>query len=150
MANPLTKLVAAIVFIAGTSSLATGASATPLANGPAIKNAVPASVETVQWRRGWGYRGGWGWGGVGAGFVAGAVIGGALASPYYGYDPYYYPGPYAGPPGPVVYGAPGPAYAVPVAPVAEDAVAYCMQRFKSYDPRSGTYLGYDGARHPCP
>jgi hypothetical protein len=62
MANPLTKLVAAIVFIAGTSSLATGASATPLANGPAIKNAVPASVETVQWRRGWGYRGG----GVGA------------------------------------------------------------------------------------
>ena len=97
-----------------------------------------------------GYRGGWGWGGVGAGFVAGALIGGALASPYYGYDPYYYPGPYAVPPGPGVYGAPGPAYAVPVAPVAGDAVAYCMQRFKSYDPRSGTYLGYDGARHPCP
>ena len=119
MANPLTKLVAAIVLTAGTSSLATVASAAPLANGPAIKNAVPASVETVQWRRGWGSRGGWGWGGVGAGFVA-------------------------------VYGAPGPAYAVPVAPVAEDAVAYCMQRFKSYDPRSGTYLGYDGARHPCP
>jgi hypothetical protein len=102
MANPLTKLVAAMVLIAGTSSLATVASAAPLANGPAIKNAVPASVETVQWRRGWGYRGGWGWGGVGAGFVAGAVIGGALASPYYGYDPYYYPGPYAVPPGPVV------------------------------------------------
>ena len=77
MANRLTKLVAAIVFIAGTSSLATVASATPLANGLAIKNAVPVSVETVQWRRGWGYRGGWGWGGVGAGFVAGAVIGGA-------------------------------------------------------------------------
>lgn len=69
---------------------------------------------------------------------------------YYGYDPYYYPGPYAAPPGPVIYGAPGPAYAVPAAPIAEDAVAYCMQRFKSYDPRSGTYLGYDGARHPCP
>jgi hypothetical protein len=29
-------------------------------------------------------------------------------------------------------------------------VAYCAQRFKSYDPRSGTYLGYDGRRHPCP
>ncbi|OCK55011.1 BA14K family protein [Bradyrhizobium sp. LMTR 3] len=28
--------------------------------------------------------------------------------------------------------------------------AYCSQRFKSYDPRSGTYLGYDGLRHPCP
>ena len=30
-----------------------------------------------------------------------------------------------------------------------DAVAYCMQTYKSYDPRSGTYLGYDGRRHPC-
>jgi hypothetical protein len=28
--------------------------------------------------------------------------------------------------------------------------AYCAQRFKSYDPASGTYLGYDGRRHPCP
>lgn len=28
--------------------------------------------------------------------------------------------------------------------------SYCSQRFKSYDPRSGTYLGYDGQRHPCP
>lgn len=33
---------------------------------------------------------------------------------------------------------------------AGDAEAYCSQRFKSYDPRSGTYLGYDGDRHPCP
>jgi hypothetical protein len=30
------------------------------------------------------------------------------------------------------------------------AVAYCEQRFRSYDPVSGTYLGYDGYRHPCP
>ncbi|WP_271585910.1 BA14K family protein [Bradyrhizobium sp. CCBAU 53415] len=28
--------------------------------------------------------------------------------------------------------------------------AYCSQRYKSYDPSSGTYLGYDGDRHPCP
>jgi hypothetical protein len=28
--------------------------------------------------------------------------------------------------------------------------AYCFNRFKSYDPASGTYLGYDGSRHPCP
>ncbi len=33
---------------------------------------------------------------------------------------------------------------------AGDAVSYCMNRFKSYDPASGTYLGYDGIRHPCP
>jgi hypothetical protein len=31
-----------------------------------------------------------------------------------------------------------------------NAVAYCSQRYRSYDPRSGTYLGYDGYRHPCP
>ncbi|KLK93869.1 hypothetical protein AA309_05085 [Microvirga vignae] len=28
--------------------------------------------------------------------------------------------------------------------------AYCAQRYRSYDPASGTYLGYDGLRHPCP
>lgn len=33
---------------------------------------------------------------------------------------------------------------------AGDADAYCSQRFKSYEPRSGTYLGYDGDRHSCP
>ena len=33
---------------------------------------------------------------------------------------------------------------------AAETDAYCSQRFKSYDPSSGTYLGYDGHRHPCP
>ncbi len=27
--------------------------------------------------------------------------------------------------------------------------AYCFSKYKSYDPRTGTYLGYDGYRHPC-
>lgn len=31
-----------------------------------------------------------------------------------------------------------------------DAVAYCMSRYQSYDIASGTYLGNDGFRHPCP
>jgi hypothetical protein len=31
-----------------------------------------------------------------------------------------------------------------------DAVNYCPSRFKSYDPGSGTYVGYDAMRHPCP
>jgi hypothetical protein len=30
------------------------------------------------------------------------------------------------------------------------ANAYCEQKYRSYDPASGTYLGYDGERHPCP
>lgn len=81
-------------------------------------------------RRGFGGRGfrgrGFRRGGIGAGAVlgglaAGALVGGALA-------------------------AQGPVYAAP----GGDPVAYCLQRFRSYDPASGTYLGYDGLRHPCP
>jgi hypothetical protein len=67
--------------------------------------------------------------GIGLGFATGAIIGSALAP-----RPYYYGGPYAYSPG----------YRVD----ADDA--YCSQRFRSYDPASGTYLGYDGQRHPCP
>jgi hypothetical protein len=36
------------------------------------------------------------------------------------------------------------------APVYGRSAAYCAQRYRSYDPASGTYLGYDGLRHPCP
>jgi hypothetical protein len=31
-----------------------------------------------------------------------------------------------------------------------NSVNYCLSRFRSYDPASGTYLGNDGYRHPCP
>lgn len=31
-----------------------------------------------------------------------------------------------------------------------DAVSYCSQRFRSYNPATGTYTGYDGRQHPCP
>ncbi len=114
---------------------------------------------------GGGYRrhGGGGYGaavGAGvAGLAAGALIGGALANqqPYYG-DPGYGGG-YA--PG-YGYGAPttyaAPVYADPQADEAEDAPQpaagdpseYCAGRYKSYDPSSGTFLGFDGLRHPCP
>ena len=59
-----------------------------------------------------------------------------LAAPYY--DGYGYDG----------YGDVD-AYAYE-APVDDSAVAYCVQRFRSYDPASGTYLGNDGYRHSCP
>jgi BA14K-like protein len=68
------------------------------------------------------------WGAGIAGFAAGALLGSALAP-----RPYYY------------YGEPTYAYEPP-----PGDVAYCEQRFRSYDPASGTYLGYDGRRHPCP
>jgi len=34
--------------------------------------------------------------------------------------------------------------------VSSTNASYCAQRYRSYDPASGTYLGYDGLRHPCP
>jgi hypothetical protein len=66
------------------------------------------------------------------------------------------PGPpvagYAGPPGaaPPPDGAPGDYAAEPDGAGPPDAAAYCAQRYRSYDPNSGTYLGNDGQRHPCP
>ena len=80
------------------------------------------------------------------------MIGGALASEsyaYYGGPDYYasgsYPGYYDD-----GYSDDAAVVAVAPAPVGDDAVAYCMQTYQSYDPASGTYIGYDGLRHPCP
>ena len=79
-----------------------------------------------------------------AGLAAGAVIGGALSSGYgYGYGDQAYGEP-------VYQPEEQDAYAAPVVSAGGDTTEYCMQQFKSYDPASGTYLGYDGFRHPCP
>jgi BA14K-like protein len=95
-----------------------------------------------------------GGGGYRRGFIpgAGAVVGGAIAAApygYYGAPGYYAPGYYA--PGYYddQYYDDGPVVVAP-AQGGDDAVAYCMQTYRSYDPRSGTYLGNDGYRHPCP
>ena len=90
--------------------------------------------------------GGWYGGGAGAGFAAGALIGGAIAgSRGYGYGAYGY--------APYGYSGYAPGYYddgyVAVAP-GGGGDGYCMQRYRSYDPASGTFLGYDGLRHPCP
>ncbi|MCC2097248.1 MAG: BA14K family protein [Hyphomicrobiales bacterium] len=34
--------------------------------------------------------------------------------------------------------------------VSDDAVAYCMRRFRTYNPETGLYRGYDGYMHRCP
>jgi BA14K-like protein len=94
----------------------------------------------------WNGGGGGNWHRHGHGFIAGAVIGGAIANSYgyYGDPGYYAPGYYDN----QVYDD----STVAVAPDqgGDDSVAYCMQTYRSYDPRSGTYLGLDGYRHPCP
>jgi hypothetical protein len=127
------------------------AAAAPIAAPSGLQAAVAATgeaqVETVQWRRGW-RAGRW----IGPAIVGGAILGAFAATrPWYGYPYYdsyaYAPGyaysPYSG----YAY-APGPAYSYRSADAAD--VAYCEQRFRSYDRASGTYRGYDGLRHPCP
>jgi BA14K-like protein len=115
--------------LATSLSVAGAASAAPIGQPLMAGQAVSGAAQQVRWGRGWG---GWGWGGP---FVAGAIVGGALAAPYYYGGPYGY----------------GPRYySEPVYDEPDDSEAYCRQHYKSYDPRSGTYLGTDKRRHPCP
>ena len=100
---------------------------------PALGAGAGVNAQEVQYR-GYGgrryygrrgYNGGAAAAGIVGGLAAGAIIGGALSNQY------------AQPQ--AVYGAPD-----------ESAIDYCIQRFRSYDVRSGTYVGYDGMRHSCP
>ncbi|MGB6352285.1 MAG: BA14K family protein, partial [Pseudolabrys sp.] len=59
---------------------------------------------------------------------------------YYGGGSYYGGGPY--------YASPG--YYAESGDGGDDGVSYCMQRYRTYDPNSGTFMGNDGRRHPCP
>ncbi len=132
--------LAAAALLAGAMTTS-GAGAAPAVSGATqgIAKAESPQIQLVRsgWGggRGWhghwrGHRGGWGWGGVGAGLAAGLL----LTSPYwagYGYGPYYDD----------YYGG---AYAY------DDGFARCEATFRSFDPRTGTYMGYDGFRHRCP
>ncbi len=126
----IVKSLAATLLI-GSMTLATSLPATsaPLMNGAGIAEATPASdVTKVQYygHRGYGYRGGYGYHGghhnnSGAGLAIGLAAGAIL----------------------------GGAIAASSAQANQNA-AYCAQRYRSYDPRSGTYLNVDGNRYRCP
>jgi len=86
------------------------------------------------------------------GFAAGAVLGGALAQPRYYSPRYYEPAP--------VYVEPAPVYVQPAPYYARRAVVgyeawspgwydYCGDRYRSFDPSTGYFLGYDGQYHFC-
>jgi hypothetical protein len=161
-----TSKLLAVALVAAMPAFAGSATAAPLGQ-PLAQNAVTsqgdaaATVQQVQFRRwGGGWRGGgwgrgWGWG---PGLAAGAIIGGAIAAsrpwgygyydPGYAYDSGYGYGSAYGyvEPG-YTYGYSEPGYTYGGAGRDD---AYCQQRYRSYDPSSGTYLGYDGVRHPCP
>lgn len=96
-------------------------------------------TENVQYYRGGGYGRGYGYGGgyrrgyggyghrgggngaLIGGLAAGAIIGGAIA-----------------------------AGAAQQNAQSQQGASYCAQRYRSYDPQSGTYLNNDGNRYPCP
>jgi hypothetical protein len=132
------------MFLLAAASVAAVAMSLPVASPAAAQVAGPriavgaqpavqsqsAGVTQVRWRghrrwhRGYWHRGRWHrgyWGGGGAGAAVAAGIAGLAI---------------------------GGALAAQAQ--SQNAVAYCQQRFRSYDPASGTYLGYDGYRHPCP
>jgi hypothetical protein len=147
----------AVALLAATPSMLPGSAGAQPPGAPLLQDTGSATVETVAWRGGFGHawgggwRGGHGWwGGPAAGLAAGAIIGGAVAAsqPWYGYDYGYAPGyAYDYDPG---YSGNGYAPGGYVAAPPGGDVAYCAQRYRSYDPASGTFLGYDGLRHPCP
>jgi hypothetical protein len=91
------------------------------------------------------------------GFGVGTLFGGAISQPrYYAPQPYYYraPPPVIYAPAPVyqsapVYAAPEVVYASRPEPWTAEWYAYCDGRYRSFDPNTGYFLGYDGEYHFC-
>ena len=151
MTRTLTTTLAGFAF--GAAALLGSTAMTPASAAPTLDQLTKADVQMdyAQHRRGGFHRGGYGgrhYGGRGygrRGFGGGALIGGLAAGALIG-------GAIASQAAPTYY-APAPTYYAPAeVEVADDDDddAACAARFRSYDPASGTYLGYDGIRHPCP
>lgn len=155
---------AVLASVVGLGAVSSGAGAAAL---PQVRLGAPASgdLTTVGHRD---RRGDAAIAGV-LGLAAGAIIGGALVAPqrrYYAPGPViYYDRRYAPYGGVEVYSTrryvPAPTYALPPAPrhvyrpVARPEpwtaawASYCEARYRSFDLRSGTFMGYDGKRHFC-
>ncbi|HTJ58974.1 MAG TPA: BA14K family protein [Devosiaceae bacterium] len=82
--------------------------------------------------------------------LLGLGVGAAIAGPYFGRGYYRGTGYYGG--GTGYYGATG-LYGGGAYPasynVGSGHVQACAQAYRSYNPGSDTYLGYDGLRHQC-
>ncbi len=97
------------------------------------------------------------------GLAAGAIVGGLLASPPRServyIDPPYRPAQpdYYAVPNRTYYPAPArtyypsrPAYyGGGMEPWTGEWYRYCSSRYRSFDARTGTFMGYDGRRHFC-
>jgi hypothetical protein len=88
------------------------------------------------------------------GLAAGAIIGGAIADSRANQRVYIDPPAprYVAPP--PVYYPPAPTYSRPVVyhsyePWTGAWYDYCSDRYRSFNPNTGTYRGYDGREHFC-
>jgi hypothetical protein len=157
-----TKLLTATFVIGaiGAAALERPAAAAPITAPAGLQNTPPA-IQTVQWRD---------WNSGATQYGPGGT---QLGSDYQYYGPRSgnyrsSPGYYEGESGPASgtqygpdYGYYGPrsgsgsaydsyAYSGSGGMSTGRDPAYCQQRFRSFDPASGTYVGFDGRRHPCP
>ncbi len=146
MSRRILNIPVAAVLAAGAAAVSSTASdpasATPLAGAFALGATATTGLLPVWWYREWGS--------------------GYAPPPYYrdyrSYPRYYrsdYDGDYDAPPRTYRYGYDYeyaydryPAYRYPR--YGSGAAAYCASRYLSWDPDTGTFIGYDGLRHPCP
>ena len=129
-------LTSAVLIGATALSFSVPAISAPMINQAPLAASVPTATENVQYYRGGGYGRGYGYGGgyrrgYGRGGGNGALIGGLAAGAIIG--------------GAIAAGAASQANAA-----AQQNANYCAQRYRSYDPQSGTYMNNDGNRYPCP
>ena len=97
---------------------------------------LPAPAEAGRYYYGHGH-GGSGWGAGLLGFGIGAIVGSALTPR----EVYVVP-----PPPEPVYYAPA-AYGPPAG--TPDWYTYCYSRYRSFNPNTGTFIGYDGYERLC-
>jgi hypothetical protein len=87
-----------------------------------------------------------------AGLALGVIAGAAIASPPPPRRYYYDDAPpvrYYEPPPRRVYYRPAPAYYGGMRPWTPGWYNYCANRYRTFDPQSGTFVGYDGREHFC-
>jgi hypothetical protein len=123
--NMRSKVLATVLLLSSAAfAISVPATSAPLMNQASVAKATPSSTETVYYRhghRGYGY-------GYHRGGGGGALLGGLAAGAIIG--------------GAIAAGQANAA--------AQQNVAYCARRYRSYDPASGTYLNNDGNRYSCP
>lgn len=77
--------------------------------------------------------------GLAVGIIAAAALDDASTPDYPDTD--YYP--------PAPYGGASVAYGGQIEPWTRDWYQYCAARYRTFDPRTGTFRGYDGYDHFC-